>query len=209
LDTVTVITGDVIDSRQASDQMARLPELLAGLDHPLLVAGFSVSRGDEIQGVSKGILKAPELIRRLRFTCRPLRLRIGIGIGERDSDMESNDPWKMNGSAFVRAREALDSIKKFRKPLSVVHSNDHGFDNVSSAVLRLMDVIENRWTEQQWRAVTAYERLGTYEAAGEHLGVKFQTVQRHCLTANWSAIEQAEGTLREMDVIWARDLLSS
>ncbi|MGE5579044.1 MAG: SatD family protein [Bacillota bacterium] len=201
MSAVTVITADVVQSRRAGQQVAQLSDLLAGLDHPSLLAGFSVSRGDEIQGVCKGILEAPELVRRLRFACIPLRLRIGIGVGFLDSGANSNDPWRMNGSAFVRAREALDSVKKARQPRTAIRSGDSRADTVASAILHLMDVIENRWTKQQWKAVHAYERFGTYEAAGEHLGIRLQTVQEHCLLANWPAIEQAEETLKGLAVL--------
>ena len=124
MNTVTVITADVIGSRQAREQVTRLIDFLTGLDHPLFLAGFSVSRGDELQGVCKGILEAAELIRCLRLACIPLKLKVGIGIGFLDTGADSADPWKMNGSAFAEARKSLDSIKKVRQPRTVVGSED-------------------------------------------------------------------------------------
>lgn len=192
MNTVTVITADIISSRQADEQVTRLRSVLAEIDHPMLMAPFSLSRGDEIQGVCTSTLECPEIIRHLRFACRPLKLRIGIGLGNLTSGFGDRDPWKMNGSAFVRAREALDSLKKIRRARTALRSQDPHLDIIGSALLHLMDVLEERWTDQQWQAVHAYERLGTYESAGEFLGVAFQNVEKRCRAANWPAVKQAE-----------------
>ena len=46
-----MVTADVIQSRAKGYAVASLPERLSELQHPQLVAGFAMSRGDEIQGV--------------------------------------------------------------------------------------------------------------------------------------------------------------
>jgi hypothetical protein len=206
VDDVTVITADIIRSRQAGAEVRDLPEALSGLNHPLLIAPFSIYRGDEIQGVCRGALELPEIMRRLRSVCRPLRLRIGLGIGGVDSGLESGDPWKMNGEAFVRAREALDSLKKVQRPRTIVRSWDKDIDTVGSALLRVMDAVEERWTTEQWEAIHAYERLGTYELAGKQLGVALQSVEKRCRAANWPAIKQAEEALASLGRMLCRQL---
>ncbi|NMB47108.1 MAG: hypothetical protein GX998_11960 [Firmicutes bacterium] len=101
---MTVITADIIQSRVRSDVAASIPARLPRLEHPHLVTGFAMSRGDEIQGVLSGWLTAPEVLRLLRYICRPLQLRVGIGLGIHAGRLAEN-PWDLNGPAFFRARE--------------------------------------------------------------------------------------------------------
>ncbi|MDK2931803.1 MAG: hypothetical protein PWR07_1934 [Bacillota bacterium] len=202
---MTVITADIIRSREARDLLAALPDKLAAVAHPLLATAFSVSRGDEIQAVCLGPFQAPELVRQLRFVCLPLRLRVGVGIGEIEAGQGSASSWDMNGSAFTRAREALESLGKGTAPRTAVRSGDPLFDEAANALWALMDAIQQRWTPGQWAAVHHYERLGTYEAAGKALGVALQNVQKRCKAASWPAVKQAEQALRRLGEQWGRN----
>ncbi len=199
-----MITADIIRSREARDLLAALPDKLAAVAHPLLATAFSVSRGDEIQAVCRGPLQAPELARQLRFACLPLRLRVGVGIGEIEAGQGSPSSWDMNGSAFTRAREALECLGKGTAPRTAVRSSDPLFDEAANALWALMDAIQQRWTPGQWDAVHHYERLGTYEAAGKALGVALQNVQKRCKAASWPAVKQAEQALRRLGQEWGR-----
>lgn len=197
-------------SREEGEMLSHLAVRLVVVTHPLLITPFTVSRGDEVQAVCEGVLQAPELVRQLRYVCRPLRLRVGIGIGEVESGRESRSSWDMNGSAFVRARQALDVLKgsatgastgsRERSPVRVtsVVSWDPSTDAVTQAMFGLMDAIESRWSEEQWEAVHLYERLGTYRAVSDVLGIAFQNVQKRCRTARWTEIREAEAALRTL-----------
>lgn len=198
MEAVTVITADIVRSRTAGDIALSLPGRLVELTHPLLITPFSMSRGDEIQAACRGSLQAPELVRQLRFACLPVRLRVGIGVGEVETGLGSANSWDMNGSAFVRARESLESLGKTPQAHTVVRSSSAGFDEIANALWALMDALQNRWTREQWDAVHYYERLGTYEAAGKALGIALQNVQKRCKAANWVAVRQAEEALRHL-----------
>lgn len=78
---ITIITADIVNSRKHYGIVNSIVDKLIGIQHPNLITPFSMSRGDEIQGVTGGWLTNPEIIRRLRYLCRPLGLRIGIGLG--------------------------------------------------------------------------------------------------------------------------------
>ena len=194
---VTVLTADVIASRRHGEVGGFLAERLANLEHPALLTPFKISRGDEIQGLCRGSLEAPEIVRRLRYHCRPLALRIGIGIGE-GPVTEAPSSWDLNGEAFFRAREALEKTKKRGNLLTGVVCGDERFDGLAEALFGLLDAIWSRWTEEQWEAVMAYERYGTYEAAGRVLGIAFQNVAKRCRAARWPAVCVAETALRRL-----------
>lgn len=205
MDAVTVITADIISSARSKSQVEDLRLKLLGLHHPLLITPFALSRGDEIQAVCQGALQCCRLVRQLRYICLPLRLRVGLGIGRIETGVGSQNPWDMNGSGFVRARGALDRLKRIRRPATSMDSGNERLDAVGNALLAAMDAIESRWTKGQWEAVHAYENLGTYELAGEALGVALQNVEKRCRAASWPAIRQAEEALEILGSILQDD----
>lgn len=176
--------------------MASLPARLSRLQHPHLVVGFAMSRGDEIQGVLSDWLTAPEVLRVLRYTCRPLQLRVGIGLGVHAGRLTEN-PWDLNGPAFFRARSALDNVKRSKQASTkVVTGGAQELDRLLNAMLLLLDTVEMGWTDAQWEAVHVYERAGTYAAAGDRLGVAAQNVHKRCQAAHWAVVREAEDALR-------------
>lgn len=200
---VTVLTADVIASRARGDVGPFLAERLARLEHPALLTPFTVSRGDEIQGLCRGSLTAPEIVRLLRYHCRPLSLRLGIGIGQGPVAGAASS-WELSGEAFFRAREALERTKKRAGLLTAVASGDERFDAIAEALFGLLDAIWSRWTGEQWEAVMAYERYGTYEAAGRALGIAFQNVAKRCQAARWPAVRAAEAAARRLGELIAQ-----
>ena len=157
---ITVITADIIGSRKAGLNQDALAHSLQGLVRPNLLIPFTISRGDEVQGVMAGWLSAPQLVRSLRWLCKPHKLRIGIGIGYHEGRLGA-DPWKMNGPAFFRARQALESIAAGKEPATRVVTGEEGLDTLINTAWLLLDTITNRWTPGQWEAVMTYEQAGT------------------------------------------------
>lgn len=191
---VTVVTADIIESRSAGNYKQFLRRKLNELQHPALLSPFTLSRGDEIQGVLDGWLRAPEIVRRLRFACRPLELRIGIGIGIQKEPIEAN-PWEMNGPAFHRARVALDDAKSKREASTNVRTGSPELDEIINCIWLLIDTRQRKWTNKQWEAVQAYEKYATYEEASKKLGISLQNVQKRCRAADWPQLKAAEKTL--------------
>jgi len=146
---------------------------------PPRFSGFLLSRGDEIQGVLDGWLQAPEIVRHLRFSCRPLGLRIGIGIGVQEGPIKAN-PWDMNGPAFHLARLALENARKKKDPSTIIKTGNQELDEILNCIWGLIDVRQTKWTDKQWEAVQAYEESQTYEGAARRLNITFQNVQKRC-----------------------------
>lgn len=194
----TVITADVTDSRRQEALVAEKMQCLAELTAPELVTPFTFSRGDEIQAVCAGSLRAPSLLRRVRYLFLPLKLRIGIGLGPITSGRGAESSWLMNGPAFHHARQALDEVKEDRHLQTKLRSGDHEFDQAVNAFFALYDTIQARWTLEQWEGIMAYEAAGTYREAGARLNVALQNVEKRCRAAHWRVIQQAEAALKLM-----------
>ena len=193
----TVITADVIDSRRQAVKVEEKKNALAAITYPGLLTPFTISRGDEIQAVLAGAVLPLDLVRRLRYLCRPLALRIGIGTGRITSGLGSKTSWEMNGPAFFRSRQALEEVKKERRAFTGLRTGDPEFDRLAGALLLLIDTIASRWTAAQWEAVMIYEEKGVYQKAAEVLGIAYQNVEKRCRAARWWAVQKAEAALAE------------
>lgn len=192
-----MVTADVIDSRKSDLNQAALRQQLGQLEHATLLVPFSLSRGDEVQGVVAGWLSTSQLVRRLRWFCRPHQLRVGIGIGYSEGVL--GDAWQMSGPAFFRAREALESIGAVKEPATRIATGAEGLDTLVNSVWLLLDTLMSQWTSGQWKAVMTYECAGTYAAAAEILGVAAQNVQKRCKAAHWNEVRQAEQSLSQVE----------
>lgn len=190
-----VITGDVIDSKKYPNTMEMLKEKLNKIQTSGLYTPFYVSRGDELQAVCDNLSLLPVIIRNLRYICRPLKIRLGIGIGSVNNPSPGQNSWDMTGAAFVLARKALDTIVKSKTPETVLASDDSFFDRVFNSIYSLIDTIVNSWTPSQWEAVQAYETDRTFVKAAGVLKIAWQNVQKRCQAAKWDVIKKVEEDL--------------
>lgn len=190
-----VITGDVIDSQKHPTHMETLKEKLSQFATPGLDTPFNISRGDELQAVCDELSLLPVIIRNLRYVCRPLTIRLGIGIGRIEYYSPGQNSWDMTGQAFVLARKALDSIKKSKMPETVLASDDLFFDRCFNSLYSLLDTIVKGWTPRQWEAVQAYEAGRTFVKAAGELNIAWQNVQKRCQAAKWDVIKRVEQDL--------------
>lgn len=197
---ITIITADIIDSRQTLTNQSYFVEQLEKFQHPQIITPFSLSRGDELQGIIAGWLEEPGIIRKLRYHCRPLKLKIGIGLGRIAREQIQKDSWKMNGPAFHRARAALEQSKKSKENLTIVKTGIDQFDELINCIWLLIDTLQGNWTDKQWEAVHTYEKSGTYEEAAKILNISMQNVEKRCKAAQWKQIKQSENILGKIEM---------
>lgn len=194
-----VVIADVINSRilrDKADISGRLRVVNGEAQSGLLVP-FKCLRGDEIEAVldTNGFVKA---VRTLKYRLRPLKLRIGLGLGTLDTEGAlPDDPFALNGEAFFAARKALDSIngsKGEQETIALcVQGAGSGADiETWNMVLRLYCSVLGRWNDAQWDAVMEYERQGVISGAADRLGRLYQSVQRSLGRARWDAVSDCE-----------------
>ncbi|MGC9384609.1 MAG: SatD family protein [Kosmotogaceae bacterium] len=195
--SLAVITADIVKSREKDILREKITSKIDKFDCPELAIPFSVSRGDELQGVIEKPHNIAKVIRKLRYFVKPLKLHVGVGIGEIDKTelQKARSSWDLNGNTFIKARDALDIAKKNRLYKTVVITGDKFADTCVNTIFLLLDSLESEWTEKQWEAVHTYESAGTYEKASKRLGSTIQNIQQHCSSAKWSVIREAEEKL--------------
>lgn len=194
----TVITGDVIKSRNYNNINEILNERLKNIKYPEnTLVPFKISRGDEIQAVFKGHMSFPKFIRQIRYKLLNLDIRFGIGFGNIDEKSDEISSWSMNGPAFYYAREALESIEK-DNIYKTRFKSDNQIDEAINTILYLIDTFQSDWTDSQWEAIYYYEEKGTYKEAAQELNIAFQNVEKRCRAAKWKEINFAERSVNKI-----------
>lgn len=193
-----VLTGDLVRSRRIKARQAEQERVLRAIDiinaecSAFLAARFYLSNGDQIQGVTDQPQKVPLLLRRLRSLLFPATIRAGVGMGTVTTELMPENPGWMDGPAFLNAREALEAAKNKTNCFTVFSGLGADQDAALNTIYLLIDALMVRWTKRQWEAVSAYEKLRTYEAAGQSLNISASAVFQHCAAARRDAVAAGE-----------------
>lgn len=118
----------------------------------LLTTGFTA--GDEFEMVTR----RPDEILKMMYYLRgkiSTQFRVGIGAGTIESPDEDSMPNQMWGTAFERARDALNTAKRDDFEVHVTTSNNRTDHHVNT-VLELMNYIRGNLTENQKKIIDQY-----------------------------------------------------
>jgi hypothetical protein len=113
------LIGDIRESKGLSDRrqvQGRLRAAGDGLNAQAgalgLVSPFTLTLGDEFQAVFGNARGLWRCIFGIEAQLRPVRLRYGVGVGSIATEINRESSIGMDGPAFHRAREAVDSLKR-------------------------------------------------------------------------------------------------
>ena len=182
------LTCDIVGSREQPDRaklQRRLEQELERVNAERaadLVVPFSITLGDEWQGLARSAPAAFELDFRLRRGLWPLRLHSGIGVGRVTSDMRERTAL-MDGPCFHRSRAALEASKKRRGPATVLDSGRPELDDFVSANETLLHAVMDDWTERQFECVMAFLDHGSEPAAARALQIAQPTLHKSVASA--------------------------
>ena len=118
----------------------------------LLTTGFTA--GDEFEVVTR----RPDEILKMMYYLRgkiSTQFRVGIGAGTIESPDDDSMPNQMWGTAFERARDALNTAKRDDFEVHVTTSNNRTDHHVNT-VLELMNYIRGNLTENQKKIIDQY-----------------------------------------------------
>jgi len=199
-----VIIGDIKKSRNVDNW----PNIFKKVDSTLkeinrtfssdILIDFKPTVGDEFQGVLKNPKNAYALYVFIRSKL-PVDIYCGIGVG--DIEKPVKEDIGMRGTAFYRARSALELCKKSKRNL-LIKSLDipNRTDEIINTLLRFIEVLENSWTKRQQQVIN-YFRLHpdyTYEQLGKHFTISKQAVSQILRAADWAAISEGETLLSKL-----------
>lgn len=157
----SILTGDIINSRKvSSDQW--LPILKSALNSVgKTPKTWEIFRGDsfqiEIQKAEDALFFAIKLKAILK-QLKNLDVRIGIGIGIKDSNYENIT--EGNGEAFIFSGQAFDTLIK-KQNLAIL-TNDDQFNEIMNSSIALALLTMDNWTTNSAEFVVKYlNNIGT------------------------------------------------
>lgn len=132
------VIGDIIKSKSILDRQKTQQELQSVLlqinqrHQASLASRFTITLGDEFQGLfkdSKGLL---HILDEISFALRPIRLRFGIGVGTLTTELDPTTSIGADGPVYWKAREAIDYVHK---------NNDYGRANIHLGIQEPDDTV--------------------------------------------------------------------
>lgn len=177
---VFVITADQRQSRRGADLVDGALQLAAATT-PEPVLNFERTAGDEFQGV---LDDADDTIRLSLALIRQGSWSVGIGAGEADEPLPTSTR-AARGTAFIRARNALDTAKRRPYPVAVVGADAADSAADADALLALLAAVIARRTTAGWEALDLMEQGRTLAEAAADLGITRQAVSQRLAVALW------------------------
>ena len=147
INITSVITGDIINSRQVKNSRLWLSPLKKTLSSEgNSPKTWEIYRGDsfqiEIKDPSKALLVALKIKVTIKCT-KGLDVRMAIGIGQKD--FVGPKVTESNGEAFVNSGEKLETIKKEKQNLAIKTPWPE-FDKEMNLCIRLGLIAMDNWT---------------------------------------------------------------
>jgi hypothetical protein len=210
-DWYAVLVADVVGSRIRRDLRALLGQRLeaasrAHLRGKFIRLPYAITAGDEFQTIVGSCARVPELIFDLRELMRPLRLRVGIGIG-RVPGRVRGPVNRLGGEAFQFARTALEGVKRGEgnkiKVLTGFKTKDAVFDSTANLIYALQDTLLMKVTEKQWETITVFRKKRRLQATAKAMRLDMSTVSRNLKRGYfWQAEQVMKGMGLLMEERW-------
>ena len=214
------IIGDLVKSRELKsreDAQNKLKAILNEINETYkdqLASRFSVTLGDEFQGLlnsSENILK---LLFELKYRLYPIKVRFGIGFGDILTQINPLESIGADGPAYHAARKMINEVKRTesgKKSLVCdimfgVKDQDECLEALNSG-LCLIHFMETHWSDKQRDNIydSLYHNLNQSEIARKR-GLNQSTVHRSLSSAGYYEYEKAiRDFQRLLDRKW-RDL---
>ncbi len=184
------IIGDIVDSRNLVNRnivQNRLKSVLSAVNEKYkeyIASSFTVTLGDEFQGLLFGAVHAFDIIEYIQRKMHPVRFRFGIGFDEIFTGIDRNMSIGADGPAFYKAREMLNRIKLKEKSLlshhpEILFQSRNCDDGLINAAALLYRQLERNWTEKQRRYIDHFmDRIESQYAIAKHFNVKQPSVNK-------------------------------
>lgn len=195
------LIGDIRGSRELKDRQEAQQKFKGVIDslnddipNDSIVSQFTVTTGDEFQGLLTDATDAIEAAVSTSDRSHPLRLRFGIGRGELDTEINPNQAIGMDGPCFHRAREAINSARKDGAWLRVGGWSDE-LDGRINSMFDLVQCVREDWTERQAQFALALKEEGAQNHVAERFDVSKSTVSQSLNAGHVHEVRNAEHSI--------------
>lgn len=200
----TAFIGDLSASRDLDrdrrrEVQERLANLLEELNDDLqaaMLSRFTVTLGDEFQGLLSRPSSIPEILWRLRRNLPTMHLWTGVGFGGLDTQLQAQ-AIGMDGPAFHNARQAVERARD-----EAIHGGVFvGFeadDVILTGLGRLLDHHRSSFTAAQLEAVDRVRSGRKQSDAAAELEVSPQAISKRLKAASWEIYRTGEEAFRAL-----------
>lgn len=184
------IIGDIVSSKKLSNRdecQQRLNNILKNINDKYsdcIASKFLITLGDEFQGLLHSPQYLLDIVETISFGMHPIDIRFGIGAGEISTGSVGEFALGSDGSAYHRAREVIEEIKKLEKRNKNFKTKIKfsGFDEIDCCLLNATAAgqyfIEKRWTQKQRELIRLIQSSDehTQESISQQLGIAQSSV---------------------------------
>lgn len=207
------IIGDIKDSRKlehrktSQQKFTRTLEQLNQVYQKDLAAQFTISMGDAFQGLLKDASHLMVMLFELELNLAPIELRIGIGLGDIETQLNSENSLLNDGSCYHRARAMIEQIEKSEKQYEQASSNillSTGgqavhYEKLINTVFSLESAIKMKWTERQKEIIRVYLANGKNQyATAEALNIGQSSINKALNSADFYTFNHSLITLQDV-----------
>ncbi|WHZ31655.1 SatD family protein [Desemzia incerta] len=168
--TYAAVIGDIKDSRTLSNREAvqeRFRSVLQSINQTYaedIAAEFVITLGDSFQGLVKNKRVVLTILFEIELAMSPVEFRFGIGLGEISTPIQRENSSGMDGAAYHRARQMIDTIEANEAKYATSETNamicsGTGYqanDSLLNAVLSLGTALKSKWTQRQKEIMYTY-----------------------------------------------------
>lgn len=198
------LIGDIRGSRELDDRQEAqqaFKRVVGSLNDHLpassIASPFTVTAGDEFQGLLVDAADAVDAAVTASDRFHPTRLRFGLGRGELVTEVNPDQAIGMDGPCFHRARDAIDAAQADEAWLRVAGWSDD-LDRRVNAMFDLVQCVREDWTDRQAQFASALKAAGTQKRVAARYDVSKSTVSESLSAGHVQEVRQAEAALGEL-----------
>lgn len=193
----SVITGDIIDSRQqkSKDWVEDLKKILSPFGET--PGQWEVYRGDEFQIEIKNPEEALLTAILIKAQLRAIKLDARMSIGFGDKTYNGEKISESYGSAFINSGELFETLKKQKVTLAM-RTGDRFIDERMNLMIQLALTFMDNWLVQsaEFVAIAIENPTLSQEELGQKLGINQAAVSRRQKRAQFDLVMNLERYFR-------------
>ncbi|MGT2906331.1 SatD family protein [Streptococcus dentiloxodontae] len=204
------VIGDLIASKELADERQQVQEkMLLALSEinqvyaDYIVSKFSITLGDEFQGLLKENAPIFQIIDDINRRIYPRKLRYGLGKGEILTKINPEISIGSDGPAYWRAREAIQQVHQkndYGNTQVFVRVNDAFKDTCLNALISASEAIKSDWRNSQMELLNVLLEQGVYDERFDHqslaerLGIQASALSKRLKSSSLKVYLRARNT---------------
>jgi len=196
------VTADVISSRAVrkreglQKKLNYVCESINNKYKEFIAVKFSITIGDEIQGLLKQNTPVFDIIRYIEEIIYPYQMRFGIGEGTISTGLNKTT-FQMDGECFLNARQSLENAKKEDRKIKMVLL-DKDIESALDIILLWLEENMKSWNELIYRRFFLYKKLGSIEKVAKKENVTKQSISKSLKRARYDLVIKSEEVVNNL-----------